>query len=333
MDTLHANSEFSLVGTWRGLKSEDMPLALQRLSLAEQLDAVREEFPGYVHHPAVHSAWCKARDLMLKAYVPRPLRSALLEFWGKSQELPILLRHLSRYVKDEFELSAICNSVDQLLSARVKRLYDMVTKEAALGFTTEQAFYQHNRILDSFSLTLSNLLRGVSPVGDYLQVGGVSLGANYATPASTQTSLGNQIGGNKAPDANTYTGYQTTFFTGFKPVDNNGLATVIDTVVNGTEFTVLDATGLLSGDAIEVAGFKRIVLSVVGLTVVVTEAIPALGTHVGKPVIQCWGESGLRINTGLILGTRSRFEEGGFPKTNSIALFVESGVTLRPVGV
>lgn len=332
MEKVAVKSALGIVGSWAGREAE-LPHRLKNTPLWSQIEEVRDRHPDYERlSPEILRQKQMAVSGLMAMGVTARIRNELLGFWGNEKDLMqqawLLLK---KYAQSPADIQRAFEQLEMLRSLKVQRLYKMLTQERALDFETRLVFDHTNRVLDYLATTFSSLLRGVAAVGDDLEVQNIAIGANYTQPSSSQTDLLNQIGSDTVPDASTYTGYQTTFIKGFLPADNNGLATTITSVAGPGQFDIASTSGLAIGDRVIVNGEKRTVQNLAGSTVTLDQALSA-APSIGAAFRQIWAESGLRINTGNILGTRSRFADGGYDKVNTKAIFVESAVTLRIVG-
>jgi hypothetical protein len=308
---------------------------MQGESITGLLSEVRSRVPGYAQTPEIVNKTREVRGLLMQhTLLSQEQIKFLLGFMGTAKEfapyieaatlpLPGVIRH---HLSDQLEI---------LRSLKIRRSFDLLN-QGALGFTGQKDWEQHNKITDLLTTSFSKLLRGTGGVNDTLEVQSVVVGAGYSAPASTQTALDHQLSTAKAPDDSTYTGYQTTFLTSFITTDNNGAYTTVATAASALSFTLTSATGFQTGDRIEIEGQKRTIANLSGVTVTLDEALTGAPT-VGATVQQIWGETGLLVNGNSVLGTRSRIADGGYNKgnatTNPKAIFIESAITVRIVGV
>lgn len=335
MQTIPAHSALGMIGTWAGWGYPDMPVSMQGQGINSLLAEVRVQDPRYADTPEIRRMTNECRAMLMRhTDLSISKINEVVGFVGTAKEfapyieavtlpLPFAIRH---QVSEQLEI---------LRSLKIKRCFDLLN-QGALGFAGQKDWEQHNKITDLLTTTLSKLLRGTGGVNDTLEVQSVIVGAGYSAPASTQTTLDHQLGTAKAPDDSTYTGYQTTFLTSFLPADNNGAYTTVATAASPTSFTLTSATGFQIGDRIEIEGQKRTIANLSGVTVTLDEALSVAPT-VGAEVQVIWGETGLLINGDSVLGTRSRIADGGYNKgnatTNPKAIFIESAITVRIVGV
>ncbi|MGV3526556.1 MAG: hypothetical protein ACO1RX_20225 [Candidatus Sericytochromatia bacterium] len=339
MSNLVLNSLVGLIGTWAGIQFPDMPASLQQHRLPDLFLLVRQQAPDYAQVPGIMRQHHYCRNLLLRStWLSANWIQELLTFEGTAKAFaPVLQQALANHNLTATNLEAKAAQREQLIeqleilrSMRVQRQWELL-KGGVLGFKSELAWEQHNKILNAYTTTLSKIMRGIAGPNETLEVQAVVVGAGYGTPSSDQTTLGNQLGSSKTPDDSVYTGYQTTFLTPFLPGDNNGVETTLATVANKSQFTLTNSAGFSQGDRVVIAGEKRTLQSLVGSAAVLDQPLinlPAVDT----PIRQIWAESGLLINGDLVLGTRSRISEGGYDKTDTKGIFVESAVTARIVG-
>lgn len=335
MQKLPAISSLALIGTWAGWAYPSMPASMQGESLPGLLSEVRAIVPSYADTPEILAQAREVRSLLMRhTFLSQDKIAFLMSFQGTAKGFsPFVedaIAHLPEPAKPH-----LADQLEILRSLKVKRSFDLLN-QGALGFTGQKDWEQHNKITDLLTTSFSKLLRGIGGVNDTLEVQSVIVGAGYSAPASTQTALDHQLSTAKAPDDSTYTGYQTTFLTSFLTADNNGAYTTVATSASALSFTLTSATGFQTGDRIEIESQKRTIANLSGVTVTLDEALTGAPT-VGAEVQQIWGETGLLINGDSVLGTRSRIADGGYNKgnatTNPKAIFIESAITVRIVGV
>jgi len=335
MQTLPAHSALGMIGTWVGWGYPDMPASMQGENINSLLAEVRSRVPNYAQTTEIVNKTREVRNLLMQhTLLGQEQIRFLLDFMGTAKEFAPYIEQATLPLHYAIR-AKVSDELEILRSLKVRRSFDLLN-QGALGFTGQQDWHQHNKITDLLTTSFSKLLRGTGGVNDTLEVQSVVVGAGYSAPASTQTALDHQLGSAKAPDDSTYTGYQTTFLTSFITTDNNGAYTTVATAASATSFTLTSATGFQTGDRIEIEGQKRTISNLSGVTVTLDKALTGAPT-VGATVQQIWGETGLLINGNSVLGTRSRIADGGYNKgnatTNPKAIFIESAITVRIVGV
>lgn len=222
--SLLAISAFGLIGSWAGIRFPDMPSHLRNQDIPDLLAVVRDQAPDYAQTPAIRQMQARAANaLMRHTYLTFHQIGELVNFEGLTAKLfqPLLAQALAdiNLVPTNPEArqavrELLAEQLELLRSARVWRQWELL-KGGLLGFQSEQAWQQHNKILNAYTTTLSKIMRGIGGVNDTLEIQACVVGAGYSVPAVDQTALGHQLGSSKAPSANVYTGYQTTFLTGF----------------------------------------------------------------------------------------------------------------------
>jgi len=335
MQKIPAHSALGMIGTWVGWGYPDMPASMQGESINGLLSEVRERVPNYAQTPEIVNKTREVRNLLMQhTLLGQEQIRFLLGFMGTAKEFASYIEQATLPLHYAIR-AKVSDELEILRSLKVRRSFDLLN-QGVLGFTGQKDWHQHNKITDLLTTSFSKLLRGTGGVNDTLEVQSVVVGAGYSASASTQTALDHQLGSAKAPDDSTYTGYQTTFLTSFITTDNNGAYTTVATAASATSFTLTSATGFQTGDRIEIEGQKRTISNLSGVTVTLDEALTGAPT-VGATVQQIWGETGLLINGDSVLGTRSRIADGGYNKgnatTNPKAIFIESAITVRIVGV
>lgn len=347
-DKIQVQNVFGMVGTWAGFEFPGLPRSVQDTDLSVLLAEVKARHPDYAKHPPIVVQMRKCRELLLKGTLLN-LRGIqdLLTFEGTAVAFrPILDQALQDYnltaqISEKARHRAILTEqLENLRGLRINRLWELM-KAGALGAPAVEAWTQCNKILDTYTTTLSKIMRNIGGVNDTLKVQSCAVGSNYDLPATSQTDLGHQIGSNKAPTDSTYTGYQTTFLTSYITSENNGTETTTATVTDSSHFTLTSATGFATGDRVIVTGTglsadgEKSTITLSGVAVTLDSAL-SIPPPVGAKVRRIWGETGLRINGDSALGTRSRVSDGGYDKGNGTdvlkAIFVESAITLRIVG-
>lgn len=325
-NTLKVEENVLWKGTWRG--HEFMPTQeWHNHSFPDYLAAIREQNPHFDRTPEVAKAERKAIRLLRDFRLTRAQEMELLKFGGDVKEL-------LRITRDKFgRVPMLRKALIDLRSARFRAVWNLF-QNGALGFKTDIAFDHTNKVLNNYLSVIQLLMLNTDTADDTLEIKTVEVGADYTAPAATDTALGNIIGSGKAPSESDTTGFQTTWFTQFGLTDNNGATTTVASITSTTVFDVASATGLAIGDRIEVqtsdSNQKRTISNLAGTTVTVDSALVGLANS--DPVIQIWGESGLKGNdAGTTLMTRSRFGNGGYTKTSSKAIIVESALTGRSV--
>jgi len=335
MQTLPAHSALGMIGTWAGWGYPNMPTSMQGERLPALLSEVRSVAPNYAQTPEIVNKTREVRNLLMQhTFLSQAKINELLNFTGTAKEFAHLIDAATIATPAPVRYH-LADQLEILRSMKVRRSFDLLN-QGALGFTGQKDWEQHNKITDLFTTSFSKRLRGIGGVNDTLAVQSVVVGAGYSAPASTQTALDHQLSTAKTPDDSTYTGYQTTFLTSFLTADNNGAYTTVASVTSASVFDLTSATGFSIGDRIEVNSQKRTIANLSGTTVTLDEALSAAPT-IGDTVQQIWGETGLLVNGDSVLGTRSRIADGGYNKgnatTNPKAIFIESAITVRIVGV
>lgn len=334
MDKERFESRSETIGLW---KAHDYvpPRGWETTSLDGLLEAVAEVCPRYAQAPEVLQLRRQVQNQLLKLRLPHAQIQELLNFKGKLPDLVLILDALFLRFKSDFP-DTLRLKVIELRSAHLRAKLQLF-KQGVLGFAPALAFDHRNKVLNAYLDTVQARMRGTQTSNQTLAIGTVVVGAGYALPAGTDTTLGHQLGSGLVPGEVDVNGYQTTWITHFMLTDNNGATTTVASVtdVDNKHFTLTSAAGFQIGDRIEVqsasGAVKTTISSLIGTSVVTEDAIPGLA--VTNPVIQIWGESGLKGNAdGTTLLTHSQFSDGGYTKTSGKSTLVESAVIERSVG-
>jgi len=335
IDKERFESRKETIGLWKGFDYTP-PWGWATTSLDGLLEAVSEQVPHFDRAPAVVRLRRETQALLLKLRLSHAQVRELLAFEGKQHELvPILDQLIRRFGENPLTL-ALRHRLLELRSARMRAKLDLF-KQGVLGFAPAIAFDEHNKVLNSYLDGLQARNRGTQTANQTLQIKTAEVGAGYATPAGGDVALGHLLGVGKVPGEIDVQGYQTTWITHFLLGDNNGATTTVAAVTSPTQFQLTLGTGFQQGDRIEVqSSLGSIKTTITALTggVNATVNTPVPGIAITNPVIQIWGESGLKGNAdGTTLFTHSQFSDGGYTKTLHKSILVESAIIERSVGV
>lgn len=327
------NVAVPFLGTWRGFEYEPTR-EWRRAGLAELLGAVRERRPQVSAEIRQRERAC--RQALLQLRLRQTAVRELLAFEGPMPELGAMIASLQRFFPAERpqEFRRFRQALLELRSARCGQIVELL-KGGALGFDMVPVFDHTNRVVEGYLDTIQARQQGTATANETLEIKTVIVGAGYAAPGVADTVLGHQIGSGVVPGEELVTGYQTTWISQFGLADNNGATTTIAAITDTTHFQLTSGTGFQVGDRIEVQAtggtVKTTILALSGGVNVTTEDV-ITGMALTNPIIQIWGESGLKGNAdGNTMLTHSRFSDGGYTKTNQKSILVESAITQRSV--
>jgi hypothetical protein len=331
MDKERFESGKQTIGLWKGFEYipppgwRTTPLDGLLLATRERVDPSRD--------PAVIRLRRQAQSGLLKTRMPQATVRELLAFEGKLPDLLPILNQLQAKFGRDFP-DSLRKTLIELRSARMRCLLERF-KAGVLGFAPTLAFDHHNKVLNAYLDAVQARMQGTQSANQTLEVQTVEVGAGYPTPAGTDTALQHLLGAGKAPGEIDVVGYQTTWITHFELADNNGAETTIAAVTDTTHITLTSATGFANGDRIEIqtsgGSFKRTITALAGADATLDTAVT--GMAITNPVLQIWGESGLKGNNdGTTLFTHSQFSDGGYTKTEHKSILVESAIIERSVG-
>lgn len=329
MDRARFASYKETIGTWKG-RDWTPPSGWKNITLDGILQAVVAQCPRWDRTPTIVRMRRQAQNLLLKSYVTQAQSKELLNFDGTLLELADMLNAIDPKGNETMLRKALI----ELRSAKLKAKLDLFYK-GALGFKPELAFDHTNLVLNAYLDASQALKLGTATSNQTLEVKTIEVGSAYSTPQETDTAMGNIIGSGKAPGEVDVNGYQTTWITHFQLSENNGATTTVAAVTSTTEFELTDDTGFAVGDRLEVqsslGSVKTTITDLTASVATVDTAVP--GVAISDPIIQIWGESGIKGNDdGTTLFTHSLFSGGGYTKTSSKSILVESAIIERSVG-